>query len=156
MHPPPEKSYPLFSSNPLLKVDVLSSLPLWKFGEVQPPSRKEWVHTMLSQSYFQTIVYKLEIRSPKHRRSPRNSKFSQPLAMIKKFSLHKKILMGGGVYTMDNKDTNKDYEKAVRVGYQKWETIDIIFFCLRFVFTGFYKGGFQVPHEIKNQPHLQC
>ena len=134
--PPWKKLPPLFQQPPSQSWCPVKS-PLWKFGEVQPPSRKEWVHTMLSQSYFQTIVYKLEIRSPKHRRSPRNSKFSQPLAMIKKFSLHKKILVGGGVYTMDNKDTNKDYEKAVRVGYQKWETIDIIFFCLRFVFTGF-------------------
>ena len=29
---PPEKSYPLFSSNPPLKVEVLSSPPFWKFG----------------------------------------------------------------------------------------------------------------------------
>ena len=29
------------------------------------------------------------------------------------------------------------------------------FFCLRFVFTIFYTGNFQVPPE-KNHPHLKC
>ena len=40
--PPPEKSYPLFSSNLPLKVEVLSSPPsFWKFGRrFNPPSRK--------------------------------------------------------------------------------------------------------------------
>ena len=34
----PEKSYPLFSSNPPLKVEVLSSLPFLKFGRrFNPP-----------------------------------------------------------------------------------------------------------------------
>ena len=60
---------------------------------------------------------------------------------------------------MENNDTNTDYHKFVRVGDQKWEiveiTIRIIFFCLRFVFTIFYTGSFQVPPK-KNHPHLKC
>ena len=44
----------------------------------------------------------------------------------------KKYLWVGGVYTMENKDTNTDYQKVVRVGDQKWKiveiTIEIIFF----------------------------
>ena len=49
---------------------------------------------------------------------------------------------------MENNDTNTDYHKFVRVGDQKWEIVEItirIFFCLRFVFTIFYTGSFQVP-----------
>ena len=42
---------------------------------------------------------------------------------------------------------------------QKWEiveiTIRIFFFCLRYVFTIFYIGSFQVPPK-KNHPHLNC
>ena len=60
---------------------------------------------------------------------------------------------------MENNNTNTDYHKFVRVGDQKWEiveiTIRIIFFCLRFVFTIFYTGSFQVPPK-KNHPHLKC
>ena len=60
---------------------------------------------------------------------------------------------------MENNNTNTDYHKFVRVGDQKWEiveiTIGIIFFCLRFVFTIFYTGSFQVPPK-KNHPHLKC
>ena len=64
---------------------------------------------------------------------------------------------------MENKDTNTEYQKFVRVGDQKWEiveiTIGIIFllfsFGLRFVFTIFYIGSFQVPPE-KNYSHLKC
>ena len=60
----------------------------------------------------------------------------------------------GGVYTMENKDTNTDYQKVVRVGDQKWEIVETTFgiiFCLRFVFTIFYAESFQVPPE-KNHP----
>ena len=67
---------------------------------------------------------------------------------------------GGGVYTMENKDTKTDYQEVVRVGDQKWEmveiTIRIIFFCLRFIFTIFiYTGNFQVPPE-KYHLHSKC
>ena len=52
---------------------------------------------------------------------------------------------------MDNKHTNTDCQKVVRVGGQKWETVEITvrisFFCLRFVFTTSYTGSFQVPPE---------
>ena len=52
---------------------------------------------------------------------------------------------------MENKDTNTDHQKFVRVGKQKWEiaeiAIGIIFFCLRFAFTIFYTESFQVPSE---------
>ena len=43
---------------------------------------------------------------------------------------------------MENKDTNTEYQKFVRVGDKKWElieiTIKIFFFCLRFLFTIFH------------------
>ena len=64
-------------------------------------------------------------------RSPRNLKYLAP---------HKKYIWGlGGVYTMENNDTNTDYHKFVRLGDQKLEiveiTMGIIFFhfCLRYV-----------------------
>ena len=57
---------------------------------------------------------------------------------------------------MENNSTNTDYHKFVRVGDQKSElvevTIRIIFFFLRFVFTIFYKGSFQVPPKKKSPP----
>ena len=62
---------------------------------------------------------------------------------------------------MDNKDTNTDYQKFVKVGYQKGEIVEItieiffFFFCLRFAFTVFHTGSFQVSPE-KNHPHLKC
>ena len=79
-------------------------------------------------------------------------KYSQPLARRhkKKFNPPRKnnICGLGGIYTMENNSTNTDYHKFVRVGDQKSEiveiTIRIIFFCLRFVFTIFCKGNFQV------------
>ena len=45
-------------------------------------------------------------------------------------------------------------------GDQKWEIVEItigffFFFYLRFVFTIFNTGSFQVPPK-KNHPHLQC
>ena len=48
-------------------------------------------------------------------------------------ALQKKIFVGrGGVYTIENKNTNTDYQKVVRVEDQKWEivetTLEIIFF----------------------------
>ena len=59
---------------------------------------------------------------------------------------------------MEIKDTNTDYQKFVRAGDHKSEiveiTIRIIFFCLRFKFTIFYTGSFQVPPE-KYHPHLE-
>ena len=61
---------------------------------------------------------KKEIRSPQYRRSPRNLKSSQPLALRyeKKLAPHKKAICGqGGVYTIENKDTKRDYQKFVRV-----------------------------------------
>ena len=61
---------------------------------------------------------------------------------------------------MENNDANTDYNKFVRVGDQKWETVEIaisifFFFCFRFVFTIFYTESFQVPPK-KNHPHLKC
>ena len=48
------------------------------------------------------------IRSPQYRSSPRNLKFSQPLR--KKFlaPTKKYIFVVGGLYGMENKDTNTD------------------------------------------------
>ena len=59
---------------------------------------------------------------------------------------------------MEIKDTNTDYPKVVGVGDQKWEIVENIigifffFFCLRFVFTIFYTGSFQVPPEKRSPP----
>ena len=59
---------------------------------------------------------------------------------------------------MENKDTNTDYRKFVRVSDQKWEIVEIpigiIFFCLWFVFAIFYTGSFQVLSK-KNHPPPQ-
>ena len=61
---------------------------------------------------------------------------------------------------MENNDTNTDSHEFVRLGDQKWEiveiTMGIIFFnfCLRYVFTIFYTGRFQVPPK-KYHPHLK-
>ena len=64
---------------------------------------------------------------------------------------------GGGVYAMENKDTNTDYQKVVRVGDQKWEIVEttstVIFFCLRFVFTIFYTE-FLSPTWRKSPPPI--
>ena len=46
-----------------------------------------------------------------------------------------------GVYITENTDANTNYQEVLRVGDQKWETVEIkigIFFCLRLVFTIFY------------------
>ena len=78
----------------------------------------------------------------------------------KKWAPHKEkyVWAGEGVYTMEN-STNTDYHRFIRVGEQKWETVEItngiIFFYLRFAFTIFYTGSFQVPPE-KNHPHQKC
>ena len=32
-----------------------------------------------------------------------------------------------GVYTMENKDANTDYQKVVKVGDQKWEIVETAF-----------------------------
>ena len=50
---------------------------------------------------------------------------------------------------MENKDTNTDYEKFVRVGDQKWEiveiTIRIIFFCYEICIHYFLYQEFSSP-----------
>ena len=51
--------------------------------------------------------------------------------------------VGGGAYNMENKDINT-----------KWEIVEItigtiFFFFFGFIFTIFYAGSFQVPHEKK-------
>ena len=103
---------------------------------------------------------KKEIRSPQYRRSPRNLKSSQPLATRhkKKLAPHKKNICGwgkGGVYTMENKDTNTEYQKFVRVLDQKCEIVELnseSFFCLRFLFTIFFYREFSSPTRKKSPP----
>ena len=60
---------------------------------------------------------------------PQDLKFSLPIAKRYKkiWSPSKKIFLGSGstVYTMDNKDTNTDCLKVVRVGGQKWKIVEI-------------------------------
>ena len=45
--------------------------------------------------------------------------------MVKKEknSPSQKHLWVGGVYAMENRDANTDYQKVVRVGDQKWEIV---------------------------------
>ena len=60
---------------------------------------------------------------------------------------------------MENKDTNTDSQKFVRVGDQKWAIIEIAseyhFFAWNFYSLFFYTESFQVPPE-KNHSHLKC
>ena len=76
--------------------------------------------------------------------------------MKKFFSLlqkKKKKKLGAGVYIMENKDTNTDYQKVVRVVDQMWDTVGItiriiFLFKICVIFLSFH-----VPPE-KNYPHL--
>ena len=71
----------------------------------------------------------------------------------------KKILWLGGVYTMEDKDTNTDCQKFVRVGDQKWDiveiTIGIIFFTWDLYSLCFIQGVFK-SHLKKITPPLKC
>ena len=64
----------------------------------------------------------------------------------------KKKKLGGGVYTMENKDTNTDYQKVVRVVEQMWDTVEITIRII-FLFKICYFLSFHVPPE-QNYPHL--
>ena len=60
----------------------------------------------------------------------------------------KKYLWVGGLYTMENKDANRDYQKFVRVGHQKWEieiTIGIVLFLLEIRIHYFLYGECSSP-----------
>ena len=49
---------------------------------------------------------------------------------------------------MENKDANRDYQKFVRVGHQKWEieiTIGIVLFLLEIRIHYFLYGEFSSP-----------
>ena len=100
---------------------------------------------------------KMEIRSAPIQKVPKKFEIFPALSykIQKKVLAPTKKLYMGGVYTTENKNTHADYQKVVRLGDQKWETIEIIFFCLRFVFTIFHTRSFQVPPE-NNNPHLKC
>ena len=93
---------------------------------------------------------KRKLGSPQYRRSTRNSKSSQPLAARHEKNLappQKKNLWLGGLYTMEDKDTNTDCQKFVRVGDQKWDiveiTIGIIFFTWNSYSLCFIQGVFK-------------
>ena len=58
---------------------------------------------------------------------------------------------------MDNKDTNTDYQKFVKVGYQKWEiveiTIEIFFFFFAWdLHSLFFIQGVSKSHLKKITP----
>ena len=61
---------------------------------------------------------------------------------------------------MENKNTNTDYHKFVRVGNQKWEiveiTIKIIFFFAWDLYSLFFIQEIFKSHLKKNHPHLKC
>ena len=42
-----------------------------------------------------------------------------------------------GVYTMENKDAKTDYQEVVRVGDQKWETVEITIRIIFFVWDSY-------------------
>ena len=90
--------------------------------------------------------------------SPRNFKFSQPLATrYKKIAPQKKYLWEGGAGGYISWRIRIQNQKVVRIGDQKWEmveiTIGIIFFVLDSYSLFFiYVRNFQVPPE-KNYPH---
>ena len=98
-----------------------------------------------------------------NRKSPRNLKISQPLGARYKNSLaptEKKLWREGRVYDMENKDAKyrlpeSCYSREPEVRNCKNYTRNHFFVCLRFVFTIFYTGSFELPPE-KNYPHLNC
>ena len=102
-------------------------------------------------------LLKRKLGLPQYKRSQGNLKFSQPLVTRckKYFSPHKKMFVaGGGEYIawMEKRDASStDYQKVVRVCGQKVRHCRNYnqkhFICLRFVFTTFYTGSFQVPPE---------
>ena len=102
---------------------------------------------------------KKEIRTPQIKKVPKKFEiFPAPTYKIQKTNLasHKKSICGkGGVYIMENEDTNTDYHKFFRAGDQKWEIVEIairiiFFFCLRFVLL-FILGVFK-SHLRKSPP----
>ena len=61
----------------------------------------------------------------------------------------------GEVYTMENKDTNTDYQKFARVGDRKWEIVDItigIIFLLENSIHYFLYREFSSPTWKKSPP----
>ena len=54
---PPEKGYPLFSSNPPLKVEVLSSPPFWKFGKRFNPQAESVAICKIYDFEYVTYAY---------------------------------------------------------------------------------------------------
>ena len=58
---------------------------------------------------------------------------------------------------MENKDTNTDYQKFIRVGDQTWEILGV-FFCFCFawdLYLLFFIQGVFMFH-LKKSPHLKC
>ena len=101
---------------------------------------------------------KMEIRSAPIQKVPKKFEIFPALSykIQKKVLAPTKKLYVGGVYTTENKNTHTDYRKVVRLGDQKWETIEIICFVWDlYSFTIFHTRSFQVPPE-KNNPHLKC
>ena len=98
---------------------------------------------------------KKEIKSPKNKIVPRSLKFSKPPS-------YKTQGEGvGGVHTMENKDTNTDYQKIVRVGDQKWEIVEstfgIILFEIHIHYFLYREFSTPTPPKVhSNDPHLKC
>ena len=86
-----------------------------------------WIRT-LSDSCYQTILASLELTSKSiHTFTELIPNISKHLFFIfyghlnrQKILKEKSYLGLGGVYTMENDDTNTDYQKFVRLGDQKW------------------------------------
>ena len=58
---------------------------------------------------------------------------------------------------MENKDTNTDYQKFIRVGDQTWEILGVFFsFCFAWdLYLLFFIQGVFMFH-LKKSPHLKC
>ena len=75
----------------------------------------------------------------------------------KKFLVPQKKFFWMWVYGMENKNTKTDYQEVVRVGYQKWEIVEITVRIIFYAWDSYplffvYAGNFQVPPEKKSPP----
>ena len=95
---------------------------------------------------------KRKVGAPQYRTSPRNMKSSQHLVTRhgkkKKIVPTKKYLWVGGVYTMEKKDTNTDYQKFIGVGDQH----SLFFFFAWDLYSLFFILGVFKSHLKKSPP----
>ena len=105
---------------------------------------------------------KKESRTPQYKRPPRNLKYSQALATRYEKEIQpptKRIFVGREEYiawkiTIQMQTTTNQLGYGTKCEkFQKLQS-NFFFFCLRYVFTIFYTGSFQVSPK-KNHPNLK-